>query len=205
MPSSSSFSLHAAPHALPPRPDPGRAATSHLLFHDPRGAWDAHPLYDDLVELAGSGPIPLAAPELLGSVSGPVVTRACGSRGREQWMLILRPGDRTRVNGTPVPVGACSLAHRDAIAVACGYTVFVTYERIARVTPFPGENDRTCCIRCNLPIDPGTPAVQCPGAECGLWAHQSQDQPCWTYTETCASCGHPTAFDAGFQWSPAEL
>jgi hypothetical protein len=97
------------------------------------------------------------------------------------------------------------LADRDAIALGDRQILFFSSEKLARVLPFPGKDDHTSCIRCKLPLESGTPAVRCPSPECGFWHHQSDDQSCWTYTAACASCGHPTAFDAGFQWSPWEL
>jgi hypothetical protein len=178
---------------------------SHLWTKDAAGAWTVHLLETDLVALAGGAPVPLPAPEALGSVTGPVLVRAGVARGADQWVLLCGAASGTRVNGAPVPVGARVLADRDAIALGGGRTLCFSAERLAEVVPFPGGDAATSCIRCKLPLEPGTPAVRCPAPDCGFWAHQSDDLPCWSYTEGCAACGHPTALDAGLQWSPAEL
>jgi hypothetical protein len=178
---------------------------SHLWVKDGDGAWIDHPLDADFVTMSPAAPAPLLAREVQSRGSGPVLARARGAHGIERWVLLDANANRLRVNGAPMRIGARVLADRDAIALGDGCTVFFSSERLAQAVPFPGENDRTCCIRCKLPLEPGTPAVRCPAPECGFWHHQCDDTPCWTYTESCAGCGHPTALDSGFQWSPAEL
>lgn len=178
---------------------------SHLWIKDADGAWVDHPLDSDFLTMPPGAPAPLVACETLSRASAPVLARARDARGLERWVLLDASASRTRVNGAPIGIGARVLSDRDAIALADGRTVFFSSERLAQTVPFPGEDDRTCCIRCKLPLAPGMPAVRCPAPDCGFWHHQCDDSPCWTYTEGCAGCGHPTAPDAGFQWSPAEL
>lgn len=151
----------------------------------------------------GQGAPTAVARERLGSLGEPVLART--ESDLAGWTLICPPGAPVRVNGTPVPLGVRTLADRDAISIAGPEgrrTVFLSLERAAELIAFPGEDHETHCIRCKLPLAPGTPAVRCPGRDCGFWHHQSAEQPCWTYTEGCANCGHPTAFDAGLQWTP---
>jgi rRNA maturation protein Nop10 len=178
---------------------------SHLWVKHPDGEWQAHSLRNERCTVSRVGPMPLVAREQLVRVSGPVLVRTDHARGLEDWVLLCSPRSRTRINGLPVPVGARVLADRDAIAVGAGHTVFFSSERVAEIVPFPDENGHTCCVRCKLPIEPGTPAVRCPSATCGFWHHQTLEQPCWTYTDACPACGHPTDLDAGLQWSPADL
>ena len=145
------------------------------------------------------------AEELVSQDAQTLLVRTHGTNGFDRWSLLCAPHSTARVNGTPVYAGIRVLADRDAITLDDGNTVFFSCERLAQVVPFPGEDDGTRCIRCKLVLEPATPAVRCPAPGCGFWHHQSEAQPCWTYAESCVSCGHPTAFDAGFQWSPREL
>ena len=178
---------------------------SHLWIRDAAGEWVPHPLTTALVTLAAGAPPAALLREQLGAVTGPVLARGEADHAVERWLLVCRPDTPVRVNGAPVAAGALSLADRDAIALGDGGTVFFSLERAAEVVPFPGEDDHTCCIRCKLPLLPSEPAVRCPDQRCLFWHHQSPDQPCWTYSDGCAGCGHPTAFDAGFQWTPEAL
>jgi hypothetical protein len=81
--------------------------------------------------------------------------------------------------------------------------VFYSTERLALVEEFPGANAPAYCPRCKQAIASGHPAVKCPG--CGVYYHQSNELPCWTYTDVCALCPQSTALDAGYQWSPEAL
>jgi len=178
---------------------------SHLWSKDTSGEWVSRPLEGDLVHLTPGGPSTLNAPERLGSVEEPVLVRLASHREAARWALICAPGSRARVNGVPVPVGARVLRDRDAIAPGEGPTVFFSTERPAQIVAFPDDAHDTFCIRCKLPLEAGTPAVRCPGRECGFWHHESPEHPCWSYADGCASCGYPTALDAGLQWTPAAL
>jgi len=176
-----------------------------LWINEGEAVWVDHPLDADFVTLAPGSPVRLVVGGVPSFGSGPMLARGRDARGSEGWIILDESASRTRINGAPMPVGARVLADRDAIALGDGCTVFFSSERLAQVVPFPDEDDRTCCIRCKLPLEPGTPAVRCPAPGCGFWHHQYDDTLCWTYTESCAGCGHPTAFEAGFQWSPSEL
>ncbi len=178
---------------------------SLLWIKNEDGAWADHALENDFVAIGPGTATPMVAPDARGCNSGTALIRCGDAHGFDRWLLICAPTSRARVNGARVPIGVRVLADRDAIALGDRQILFFSSEQLARVLPFPGKDDHTSCIRCKLPLEPGTPAVRCPSPECGFWHHQSDDQSCWTYTAACASCGHPTAFDAGFQWSPWEL
>jgi hypothetical protein len=126
----------------------------------------------------------------------------------EQWVLIAGPTSRVLLNSSPLALGIAALADRDEIVVpgpAPGDErhLFFTSERPSNVESLP-EGLNAACPRCRDTLEPGTPAVCCPA--CGVWHHQREDRPCWTYAETCAAClQQRTALDGGFHWTPAEL
>ena len=123
--------------------------------------------------------------------------------GGTVWMLVVGRSGRVLVNGFPASLGLVALADRDELKLATGDSFFFSTEALAHVAPFPASGAGGFCPRCKQHIDPGTPAVRCPG--CGLWHHASGDLPCWTYAAQCSACPHETALDAGFRWTPEEL
>ena len=171
----------------------------------PGSGWASYPLETGLVQLTPDGPVPLPIPIGWGGMAGPLLVESRVGQDTEQWLLLSTPGNRVSVNGSPVSIGARLLRDRDAISLGNGKMFFFSAERIAQVEPYPGKDDHTCCVRCKLPLEPAAPVVRCPAPDCGFFHHQSKDRPCWTYAEGCANCGHPTSFEAGYQWSPAEL
>lgn len=178
---------------------------SHIWMRDPQRAWYAFPLEAPMLRLDDGTPRPMAECDLHRAGGAVILAHTQDARGLEQWSLLCTPGSATRVNGAPVRAGIRVLADRDAVTLGDGTTVFFSSERLAHIVPFPGEGHGTCCYRCRIVLEPGTPAVRCPAPDCGFWHHQSADYPCWTYTDACPGCGHPTAFDAGYQWSPRDL
>lgn len=178
---------------------------SLLWALDGSGTWVGLPLGSGAVAIPGGAGATLASAAVPRRVPDPVLMRSGDPLGVARWLLLCAPGSRIRVNGARLHAGIRVLADRDAIALGDGRSVFFCAERLAEVVPFPGGDDATSCIRCKLPLEPGTPAVRCTAPGCGFWHHQCDDHPCWTYTTGCAGCGYPTAFDAGYQWSPMEL
>ncbi len=100
-------------------------------------------------------------------------------------------------------LGLHVLRDRDAIQVKSRGAMFYSTERLAAVEPFPSIQETVICPRCRTAIETETPGVKCPG--CGTWHHQSEDFPCWTYTERCALCDRQTDLDAGYRWTPEAL
>jgi hypothetical protein len=92
---------------------------------------------------------------------------------------------------------------RDEILLHGVGRCYFSTETLARIEPLSEESATGCCPRCKQGMTAGEPAVRCPG--CGVWHHQSDELPCWTYAERCAICGGSTALDAGFSWTPEEL
>jgi len=119
-----------------------------------------------------------------------------------RFVLLIPSGLLARVNGAPLPSGIHQLADRDAIHLGDAPPVFFSADARPVVEPYPGAADVAFCARCKSEIVPGTPACRCPG--CGLWFHQSEEFPCWTFSDHCV-CGFPTALDGGPRWSPEDL
>jgi hypothetical protein len=140
----------------------------------------------------------------LGPVAGAATALLLRSRTAEGelWLAMSATPAGVALNGVPLHAGIRVLADRDEIRVAGLGRVFFSTEQLAGVTAFPGTDARTFCPRCKQAIDAGTSAVRCPA--CQRWYHQSDEYPCWAYTEACL-CGHPTALGAGFQWTPSGL
>jgi hypothetical protein len=164
---------------------------AHLWLREAAGEWAALPLLG-AVDL-GARP-PRAAVDATEILLRPLA----GSRG---WALVARAGARLRVNGEPLLGDLRVLADRDQIRVG-GETLYFTTEDPARVEPFAGAERPLSCPRCRQALAPGTAAVRCPA--CGVWHHQSEELPCWTYAATCALCPRATDLQAGLQWSPEE-
>jgi hypothetical protein len=121
----------------------------------------------------------------------------------ERWLLQWGPLQDVRVNGLPQTLGLRVLEHRDEIRIGGVAAVYFSNEKLARIEGFRGGDRTLSCARCKTPIADGTPAVLCP--RCGVWYHQTDEHPCWTYTERCVSfCTQPTALDAGLLWTPED-
>jgi hypothetical protein len=145
-----------------------------------------HPLADSPVPPTHSCIVPFSAD-----------ARAAG------WALLAAPGSPVRVNGRSLTLGIHALRDRDEVALGA-HRVFFSTEELARVVPFPGLAQPAFCPRCKQKIEPGVPAVSCPG--CRAWHHQTEKFPCWSYAPTCALCqAQSTALDAGYTWTPEEL
>ena len=131
----------------------------------------------------------------------PALIRAVNSAGAECWVLVTDADSGVRVNGqAPPPIRI--LADKDEITAPGDGRRFFSTERPPRIERFEGSAD-LCCPRCKDPIERGKAVVRCPG--CGVVHHQTDDRTCWTHVRRCALCDHPTAFDAGFRWTPQEL
>jgi hypothetical protein len=136
----------------------------------------------------------------LGAGSALLLRRA--DAGLDSWLLVGPPD--ACVNGLPLLAGLRALCDRDEVRVGELRFFFAT-ERLARVEPLPGAAQPIYCARCKDVIVPGADAVRCPDPACGLWHHQCNDTPCWTYAPTCALCPQPTDLGASYRWTPEDL
>jgi len=142
-----------------------------------------------------------AAVPLGGASAAALLLRSRSDEG-ESWLALSATPSGVALNGAPLRARIRVLADRDEIRIRGFGRVFFSTEELACIVPFAGTPTTTYCPRCKLVLAPGWPAVRCPS--CRRWYHQSHEYPCWTYTAQCL-CGHPTALDAGFQWTPNGL
>lgn len=167
-------------------------------------AWAVSRLDDDrtVYVLTGDPRRPVRIPGTDGA-PGHILLQSSPESGMDAWALLCPPGLRVRVNGDPVRTGIRVLQDRDEVLLDGTERLFFSTERAARPEPFPGSERRVVCPRCKQPIAKGDMAVRCPN--CGVWSHQSETYPCWSYTDACAVCGHPTAMDDRYRWTPDAL
>lgn len=167
------------------------------LWSQSGGQWAVQPLGGEAVALGPPSPT-VAAEE----TKRPMILRQTEG-DKEVWILLVPAETAVRVNGVPVAIGIRVVRDRDEIRVPGEPRAFFSAETPAEVVPFPEAKRGLNCQRCMQVIEPGTPAVKCPG--CGAWHHQNQKLNCWTYNEVCANGEHPTDLEAGFCWTPEEL
>jgi hypothetical protein len=134
---------------------------------------------------------------------GPARLLRSRSADGERWLVMCAARASVRLNGVLLRAGIRVLRDRDELQVDGFGRVYFSTEQLARVEPFaPGER-AAVCPRCKQAIAAGSPAVCCP--QCGVWYHQSDEFPCWTYAPRCVLCPQPTALDAGYRWTPEGL
>jgi len=178
---------------------------AHLWVRDGEGLWCIAPLEHRLysVGIGADGVAELAVGEKPDSA---VVARHRTGDGRTSWILLAAEDQRVSVNGVSIVAGIRVLQDRDHIQLFghdTSISFFHSSELIPRVDTFPGSDQQVFCPRCKRVINPGTPAVTCPG--CGVWYHQSDEYPCWTYSDICATCPQKTDLEAAFEFSPEDL
>jgi len=161
------------------------------------GEWVPTPLEGDALAVPGAQAV--GAPAAPSRALPAQLLRRTTSAG-EIWILIGSPA--VRVNGNRLDAGICLLRDRDELRTG-GSQTFFSAESLPLIAPFPGGEWRVFCPRCNIEIEPGSPAVGCP--QCQVWHHQSDKLPCWMYAERCTMCDQPTPLGAGFRWTPENL
>jgi hypothetical protein len=185
---------------------------AHLWIIGKAGEWTTTPLAASTLSLDTLPPRPLPAglprrgrKPAPGAYSALLLHLRGDEHGREEWALIAGAPGAVLVNGAPVILGIKLLSDRDALSISGVGRCYFSTELLARVEEFPGSEAPVFCPRCQQEIEGGTTAVRCPGADCGVWHHQRDELPCWTYDRTCgAGCSQSTDLDAGYRWTPDE-
>jgi hypothetical protein len=179
----------------------------------PNGAgWLAAVLRENCYAIGARGNAPLLA---ISASASPLDAPSLRQGRGESWLFLLPSGASAFVNGQRLSLGMRVLRDRDEILLpatlpadgtdAEPQRIFFSTERLAIVEPFAGAARPVICSRCKQIIEVGQLAVRCPNGRCGLWHHESAEQPCWTYAEKCSNCDQATALDAGYRWTPEQL
>jgi len=174
--------------------------------------WLAAELRENCYAVRPSHNAPLLA---ISASAGPIRSPILQLGQGESWLFLLPPDTRAYVNGQRLSLGMRVLRDLDEILLPMTSTaeaeaaepqrLFFSTERLAMVQPFPGAEKPVFCSRCKDLIQVGQLAVRCPSGRCGLWHHETAEQPCWTYAEKCSNCDQATALDAGYRWTPDQL
>ncbi len=164
--------------------------------------WEAVPLEEGAHALCADGPRKVDAGFAEASDDADaVLLLSPGSASRKpRGVLVPLPlASEVFVNGCPVALGIRVLSDADEIRCG-GVATFFSTESRAVVAPYRGDPDRKVeCNRCKKPVEAGSPAVVCPA--CSV-AHHAE---CWSYSDRCSCCPHPTALDAAPAWCPEEV
>ncbi len=129
--------------------------------------------------------------------------QAGDEEGTAEWAIIAAQECGLTVNGIPLLLGIRVLANRDEIRWSTDGFAFYSTEEPAAVASLPQADQKIFCPRCKQEIAPETPAVRCP--RCGIWHHQSEQLPCYTYADRCATCTRRTSLDGNYDWTPEEM
>lgn len=172
---------------------------AHIWFRDDENIWSAMPLDRHAVDISVHPPRVLAKGFRLGEDTLAVVTRS-EVRDSRVWVLLVAENNHVRINGFAPVAGVRVLQDHDEIRVAFLDPLFFTTAMLARVEEFTATGRAVFCGRCRQPMQNAEMAVHCP--QCGIWYHQTEKLPCWTYSPLCGFCPQSTSLDAGFVWIP---
>ena len=177
---------------------------AHLWVRDGETEWAVAPLGGDVFTFVPEAPhIAQRAPDDGETALMRATPHDAAVEVETLWVLLVSEATQVRVNGSAVVEGIRALDDRDEICGPAVEQCFFSTEQLASVVPSPGGERPTFCPRCKLPVETASPAVRCP--VCGVWHHQDDRHPCWSYSEECAVCRHDTDLERGYRWSPEEL
>ncbi len=139
--------------------------------------WTVVPLDRDPFELAADPSAALGP----GTQDAPAVLARKASDDKEQWALIVRPGEEeyVHVNGDRVILGMRALRDRDAIQIGGGERIYFSAESAPVIVTYPQEKPPVNCPRCSTQIISGDLVVKCP--RCQNYFHQDEEKElaCW--------------------------
>lgn len=176
---------------------------AHLWIKNGSEQWAALPLEAGAFVLTTNPPSPVQNLPGAGESVSKVVLLCQKRAGETSWVLVSGRGRDVRINGSNLTLGVQRVTDRDEINIEGIGTLYFSTESLARTEPFPNGTQDLYCPRCKQVLENGSFVVKCP--QCRTWYHQSEDLPCWSYSETCALCPQPTDLNAGFRWTPEEL
>ncbi|MGD0389446.1 MAG: hypothetical protein ABSC42_10880 [Tepidisphaeraceae bacterium] len=161
--------------------------------------WTTVPLDHDPFEL-NADPLGAIVPT---ARDGPVVLARKVDDGKDQWALIVRPGEEAivHVNGDRVMLGMRALRDHDAIQIGGGGRIYFSAESAPVIVTYPEGKPPVICPRCSTEIKSGDLVVRCP--KCETYFHQKQELECWLYDDRC-QCDQPTALSEENCWRPDE-
>jgi len=173
---------------------------AHIWLQNKAWEWTAHPLAGDEFSLeAFLNEAPGRAPALGGAPSDIQLLKT-ETDNQENWAVVAGYESGLSINGIPLPLGIRILRDRDEIRWSPDGFGFFSSEELAAVVDFPHCDRKIFCPRCKQEIVPGTPAVRCPS--CRIWHHQSEELPCYSYADSCATCTRKTCINGEYEWVP---
>lgn len=176
---------------------------AHMWVKEVSGEWAVMQLDGGGFILTGNPLDPVQRRDSEEDTEAAHILRHNGAEG-ETWLILAEPHSGVRINGTVLASGIRVLRDRDEVLVGGTQRLFFSSERLPHAEPFPGIEQLIFCPRCKQEIAVETMAVKCP--QCRAWHHQSEEFPCWLYSENCALCDQPTNLDdSNFQWTPKSL
>jgi hypothetical protein len=171
---------------------------AHLWFLDDEGVWSVVPLEGRAVDISVHPPRAMAEDYPEDHLRAAVV--CAGSGEARAWVLLAGASGDVRVNGFSAVAGVRVLRDRDEIRADSVHTLFFSTETLAHIEDFLAGERAIFCGRCRQAMQNGELGVRCP--RCGIWYHQTDKLPCWTYSPTCAFCPQSTTLDEGYAWTP---
>lgn len=168
------------------------------------GDWGVVALGGERLEFTGDVETPLRRGGENRPVGQPGLVMEAAGAECDTWVMMTNENvSDIHINGVELLTGMRVLRDRDEIRVGSGLPMFFSTERLPRVEEFPAVPKKVRCRRCMQFIEQGTPAVRCP--KCGVWHHESEELPGWTYDTHCANCDQPTDLEGGYHWTPEVL
>jgi len=176
---------------------------THLWLQSEIQAWNASELAGADLRLKQVLTEALGEDSVVSQVSAKVHLVRTGQENQCEWVILAAPEGNISINGFPLLLGMKVLRDRDEIRWSPNGFAYFSTEELAAVVNLPQGGRKIMCPRCKQEIIPETAAVRCP--RCGVWHHQSDQLPCYTYSECCATCSRQTSLAAGYDWVPEAM